>query len=252
AMEHELQRSALERLETEALDVVIVRDGPEALAAYAMRDASAKLLGALTLSMCHHSLEPLHRRTLVDLAACLAPLIAEARMILNERAEAARDPLTDTLNRKAIESALQGVLSDPLRACECIVLLIDIDHFKRINDALGHKAGDRCLRELASAVRQRLRSGDHLGRLGGDEFLAVLPATKLGVAKGIIDRLVRTDLSAVIHADGRSVTLSIGVIAPRPGESIEEVLERADRALYLAKRGGRHRTVFAGFEESGD
>jgi diguanylate cyclase len=127
------------------------------------------------------------------------------------------------------------------------VALIDIDNFKKLNDSLGHAAGDVALKSLASAVRERLRPVDHLARFGGEEFVVLLPGTGIEEAQQALTRLQRSLSAALFMHDGREVfvTFSSGVTAWRSGEALAVTLERADEALYEAKRTGKNRTCVA-------
>jgi diguanylate cyclase len=127
------------------------------------------------------------------------------------------------------------------------VALIDIDNFKKLNDSLGHAAGDRALKALAAAVRERLRPVDHLARFGGEEFVVLLPATPPDEAQAALTRLQRSLSEALFLHENREVfvTFSAGVTAWRSGEPLQSALERADEALYEAKRSGKNRTCIA-------
>jgi diguanylate cyclase len=122
--------------------------------------------------------------------------------------------------------------------------LIDIDNFKKLNDSLGHAAGDMALKTLAAAVRERLRPVDHLARFGGEEFVVLLPGADIQEAQQALTRLQRSLTEALFLHEGREVfvTFSAGVTLWRSGESLEASLERADEALYEAKRSGKNRT----------
>jgi len=156
---------------------------------------------------------------------------------------ASTDPLTGVANRRSIE--LHGeaaliharALGQPLCA-----LILDIDHFKRINDACGHLAGDQVLARVARGCQDALRQPDRLGRIGGEEFLVVLPNTRTAQAQAIADRL-RTTLRALDLSDigaGLSVTASIGLAELDPDDAdLKAIMQRADLALYRAKHGGR-------------
>ena len=120
--------------------------------------------------------------------------------------------------------------------------MIDIDHFKAVNDEHGHAAGDRVLAAVAGSMREHLRAEDQLGRLGGEEFLALLPDAGAHAAASAAEKL-RGEVGALeVEHDGRDlgVTISVGW-ATWEGESPDELLRRADEALYEAKRAGRDR-----------
>ena len=161
--------------------------------------------------------------------------------------EAATDPLTGVLNRRALDRLLvretercesQGALVS--------VLALDLDHFKAINDTHGHAVGDEALRAFAGRIRGPLRQSDHLARLGGEEFIVLLPGAALEKAHEIAERLRAIVAEApLVDAPRVAVTVSIGVAAFRPGDSGTELLARADAAAYEAKRSGRDREVLA-------
>jgi diguanylate cyclase (GGDEF)-like protein len=123
-------------------------------------------------------------------------------------------------------------------------LLLDIDHFKTINDQLGHAAGDDCLRKIGAIIKNAVRSGDTAGRVGGEEFLIVMPGATRDIALIVAERLrLAVALGGMKYANGEPVTASIGAAAAQLGDTIEVLLARADRGLYEAKRQGRNRIV---------
>jgi diguanylate cyclase (GGDEF)-like protein len=125
-------------------------------------------------------------------------------------------------------------------------LLLDIDHFKRINDTFGHATGDRVLQLVAQQLRNALRPGEFFGRVGGEEFLVVLPTADLRSAHQRAESL-RTQVSAIdistVAPELSRLTASIGVAISRPGDSTRTILQRADAALYRAKASGRDRVL---------
>jgi len=157
---------------------------------------------------------------------------------------ASLDSLTGIFNRRAFferaEEAHEHAANDgPLTA-----IMLDIDYFKRVNDAYGHGVGDRAIREVASLVSN---TGEIVGRLGGEEFAILLPGRDLPSAMETAERLRREVLGLQVHADSHVITLtcSFGVSEWQNGESIDELLRRADMALYAAKAAGRNRVVAA-------
>jgi diguanylate cyclase (GGDEF)-like protein len=161
---------------------------------------------------------------------------------------AIRDELTGLYNRRhLVELVSQELLMTQRTARPMCLVLIDIDHFKRINDNHGHSQGDEVLRAFARAARTALRETDTLGRWGGEEFLLMLPDTTVEGAQRVIAR-VREQLSQVnferIHPSLR-VTFSAGITGCIPGDVLTRAVERADQAMYAAKQGGRDRSVVA-------
>jgi diguanylate cyclase (GGDEF)-like protein len=160
--------------------------------------------------------------------------------------EASRtDQLTGLPNRRHILGLLdQALAAHEERGSGLCMAVIDIDHFKAINDAHGHEAGDTVLAHFARSCRERVRGQDHLGRTGGEEFLLLLPEVRIDHAVRIIDR-VRDGLPpAVLEHNGRELpcTFSAGVTEALPDDDRSSILRRADRALYAAKEEGRNRT----------
>lgn len=155
------------------------------------------------------------------------------------------DALTGTVNRRSIDLWLARHFSPRNQERGLSVLFVDIDHFKRVNDVHGHACGDHCLRAVAQALRATLRAQDVLGRYGGEEFIALLPRTDVAAARGLAERLRIAVEDRTIDWQGSAlrVSVSIGVATRAPHEDAAPLLERADRALYVAKRQGRNRTA---------
>ena len=157
------------------------------------------------------------------------------------------DPLTGVFNRRFILTQLGGMVSGARRHQRPLaVAMIDVDHFKAFNDLHGHAAGDLVLSQTASVMRAHLRAEDQLGRLGGEEFLALLPDTDAEAADAAGKKLCEEVAAAGVRHEGHDlrVTVSVGWAAWE-GETADELLRRADRALYEAKRLGRGRAVGA-------
>ena len=165
--------------------------------------------------------------------------------------EVSTDALTQVANRRGLAQAFEAEAARCQRAGAgtppLAVGLIDIDNFKKLNDTLGHAAGDQALKALAAAVRERLRPVDHLARFGGEEFVVLLPATPVAEGQQALTRLQRSLSEALFLHDEQEVfvTFSAGVTGWRAGETLEAALERADEALYEAKRTGKNRTCVA-------
>jgi diguanylate cyclase (GGDEF)-like protein len=170
--------------------------------------------------------------------------IRRLRAAHQDMAQLARtDELTGIANRRHFMEQAQQLLEQATATGHpCALLMLDVDHFKSLNDTLGHQAGDQFLTELANRCRGQLRGQDLIGRLGGDEFAVMLPGSCLSVAVQIADRLRDACAEVTDAREGevpKPVTLSIGVAACAADETVAEVLERADAGLYEAKREGR-------------
>ena len=172
--------------------------------------------------------------------------LKEAYRRIEELAEL--DELTGSYNRRCIMRMLGEEITRARRIeTRCSIALIDLDWFKRINDAHGHPTGDEVLRTFAITMFANIRTVDRFGRYGGEEFLLILPDTPHDVAARILDRqreiIAELDWSA--FSPGMSVTISAGVATLAPGEAPDALLARADSALYAAKARGRNRIASA-------
>ena len=158
---------------------------------------------------------------------------------------AMHDPLTGVLNRGAINLALAAALEDVERGDRAVsIVMIDLDHFKRINDGFGHAVGDEVLRRFADIVAGIIRPDDRFGRYGGEEFLLLLPETAVrGESAQVAGRLLSRVLAYPWDdiAPGLAVSASFGVATARPGDTLAGLVGRADDRLYRAKREGRGR-----------
>ena len=156
------------------------------------------------------------------------------------------DELTQIANRRGILETLSGELAKSTRhALPLSVLMADIDHFKSINDTLGHAGGDEALRSVVGTLNAGLRTEDSLGRLGGEEFLVLLPMLDGEGAQAVAERLRRAISEARATFEGKTMALSIsiGIGCHRQGDSVDSLLARADAALYAAKGAGRNRVM---------
>jgi diguanylate cyclase (GGDEF)-like protein len=178
--------------------------------------------------------------------------MAKERTELRHRTAAMVDPLTGIANRRSfLQDAAQLAKRYAASPRPTAVLLIDLDHFKSINDRFGHALGDRALEVFAEAARQSLRSSDLLGRLGGEEFAAVLSDTSREKAMMVAERIRETFAKAAREVDGRPVcaTVSIGLVhCQDAGFDVAEQLAQADQALYFAKERGRNRVEVASLD----
>ncbi|MBN3865362.1 GGDEF domain-containing protein [Pseudomonas frederiksbergensis] len=186
------------------------------------------------------------------LESLLSALLFPMRNALLYRAatqSALRDPLTDTGNRIAMDQTLHREIEMSRRHSQPLsLLMLDIDHFKQINDTYGHSAGDEVLKSVAASIKSQLRNVDMVFRFGGEEFLILLSNTNREAAAMVGERLRFAAQAQDYAADGKVIelTVSLGCSTLLPGESAESLLRRADSALYVAKREGRNRLTMAG------
>ena len=199
--------------------------------------------------------------TFILLAIAVCFMLARVFEASNRRAfaleqqlsrEARTDALTGLRNRRALEEAAAAELKRAARLATPIAVLIgDVDHFKLINDRHGHDTGDKVIRAVGAHLTAVARESDVLGRWGGEEFLAILPASDEESAMALAERMRAAIVAAQMPLpDGAHVTISIGVAALPEGKadawSWDRLLQRADRAMYRAKKEGRNRVVAAG------
>jgi diguanylate cyclase (GGDEF)-like protein/PAS domain S-box-containing protein len=170
--------------------------------------------------------------------------------------QATTDELTGTRNRRSLLETARKEFSRAARYGHPLsVLMLDIDHFKRINDSHGHDAGDQVLKAVADAFRRELRDSDVLGRFGGEEFGVILPNTSRGGAAAVGERLrARIDALRLAGDWDGDITpkVSVGVACAQGTSRIEDVIKRADQALYAAKAAGRNRVYITAEQEGAD
>ncbi|WP_339805870.1 GGDEF domain-containing protein [uncultured Marinobacter sp.] len=230
------------------------------------------LIAALALTYPERVYWPLEAVTLfayaslLSIAAYLGAYISELRMQLRssnrqlktaniELVElATRDPLTCLPNRRTVmeqferEAARTERYSPGQKALG--ISILDIDHFKRVNDTYGHQAGDEILRKVSQALENTVRKGDYIGRIGGEEFLLLFPDTSPDHAIPAANR-IRKAVEALRFdelPESERVTVSQGIAIHQPGETVAATFKRADEALYQAKNSGRNRVVAAGID----
>lgn len=202
------------------------------------------------LRTAHDELEQRVRERTVELVQAnenLLEEIAERKRVERKLEEISRtDYLTGILNRRAItnrlDAACAGIREDAESFC---IILVDLDHFKEINDSFGHDVGDQTLKHAVARLRNGIRDTDQLGRWGGEEFLIMSPETSIEEAERLAERLRGSLAGSRVETGGTavSVTGSFGVTRYRLGEHLDACLKRADDALYAAKAQGRDRIV---------
>jgi diguanylate cyclase (GGDEF)-like protein len=210
---------------------------PDSVSAEMTRDSAlniASALGYVVIALAFHA-------TLMGLVA--------ARFTAQLRHRSRHDGLTGLLDRRAIDEAMQAQIQRSRRTGEAFsVLMLDLDHFKAINDRFGHATGDRALKHVAALLREVLREVDVLGRVGGEEFLIMMPGAGLDAAGPVAER-VRERLATspmVLDATPVSMSVSIGLAQwSPPNEEATRLVGRADLALYAAKAQGRDCVVAA-------
>ncbi len=185
------------------------------------------------------------RREVADAQRSIEAMRSELEQV---RAMLHLDPLTGALNRRGLDEAYRQEASRCDRhGCRLSAVLIDLDNFKALNDTRGHPVGDRALVHFAHLVRGMLRPTDRVGRLGGEEFLVLLPDTGSNDAATVMAR-VRAELAAsplIEDAHFIAITFSSGIAGRLPAEPFDALLRRADAALYAAKAAGKNRCMLA-------
>lgn len=179
----------------------------------------------------------------IELQLANASLAEQLRKLLTKvRTDAATDALTGQGNRRALDELLDQQLEFAASTGQPFsILMLDIDHFKKINDVHGHPVGDEALRTFAQRIREGLRQGDVCTRYGGEEFLIVLPLATPDTAMDVAERLRRAvEASPLPTTPPLAITVSIGVATYVAGQSVDALIATADTALYQAKRGGRN------------
>lgn len=204
-----------------------------------LSDRLFDLLGAIVaVSIAIWYSDFLKSRSLIDLEETKAQLNYYATV----------DPLTNTFNRRHfLELSERKIKRTHTSNGHASFLLFDIDHFKKINDTHGHMVGDQILHGIAQICMKHLRTDDILGRFGGEEFVILLPETKLEDARNIAERLrllvANTPLETEIGPIKTTISIGIALMERTHSVTIEQLLSRADRAMYLAKRAGRNRVI---------
>ncbi len=182
-------------------------------------------------------------RWINPLSGLAIAIVLIQRMGMLQQKQAATDSLTGLLNRRALYQIFDAEMERSARYNKTFsVILFDVDKFKDINDVYGHFVGDHVLRGIADLIRRAIRQTDSLGRWGGEEFLLLLPETDIQSAKAFAER-IKLLLCSAKFGKVENVTASFGVASYLPESSLEEILHRADRAMYQAKESGRNQVA---------
>jgi diguanylate cyclase (GGDEF)-like protein len=239
------------------MPVLVLDEGvgrAESLLAVPLR-ARNRTLGALVLTGARGSFDASSRRVLEILANQGAATISLIKDREQQRQLAVRDGLTGLYNRRAFGELLVSAIAneDRREGGRLGLVLLDLDHFKKLNDTYGHPAGDAALRSLARLLNQHLRKGDQAARYGGEEFVVILPGSDQERSVGAAERLRAALQKHRFVFDGARIplTASFGVsVWPVDGKEPDVLLTGADRALYAAKQSGRNRVVAASSVEA--
>jgi diguanylate cyclase (GGDEF)-like protein len=183
-----------------------------------------------------------------------APLLANLRNLALAELRAGTDALTGLPNQRASHETLKSMMAQSDRTRKPLsLLLLDLDHFKQVNDVFGHAAGDKVLTAVGVTLRSSIRVADFCGRVGGEEFIALLPDTDLAAAKEVAEKIRARVETIQVPAVKRDITISVGVATvPDHGVDVGAVSRLADRALYAAKTAGRNRVEVASVNGSQD
>jgi diguanylate cyclase (GGDEF)-like protein len=207
----------------------------------AMEDIEATLINT-GLGIDDFLVKPFTPQQLVSVVSSRARRAAELRSLM------VRDGFTGLINHARFLEILGNTLADVARnETPTSFVMIDIDHFKKINDTYGHAAGDQVIKSLSRMLQQQLRRSDILGRCGGEEFGIIMPNCDLQNAQRIMERL-RTIFSEAYYTVGKhriNVTFSAGLMQIKPGDNLDQVINTVDAALYEAKQMGRNRVIAA-------
>jgi diguanylate cyclase (GGDEF)-like protein len=236
------------------------RDGDEAL-------LGCKICGGAAASVCRpllvggevigavlarrdHGLNESESETMRGSVVQAAPLLANLRNLAIAELRAGTDALTGLPNQRACHETMRLMAAQADRTKRPLsVLLLDLDHFKQINDVFGHAEGDNVLAAVAVSMRSTIREGDFCGRFGGEEFIALLPDTDLAGGSLVAEKIRASVAEIRVPTVERDITVSIGVAnVPDHGADAESVARIADRALYAAKSAGRNRVELADVE----
>jgi diguanylate cyclase len=218
------------------------------------QDLDAKKLDALITNMAGDTdkMRGSMQNLQTELAASKEQVEKLHKELQSARGEALIDPLTGILNRRGFEGAARKTFDDQTALTKGVCLLmVDIDHFKKINDTYGHLFGDKIIRAIAETLKSKVRGQDSVARFGGEEFAVLLTETDVAGARVVAENVRQSiergkvrRLDTQDHISG--ITISVGVSSYTKGKNIVDMLDQADKALYMSKEQGRNRTtVFA-------
>jgi two-component system cell cycle response regulator len=235
----------------ERMPVLVLDEGPgrvESLLTVPLR-ARNRTLGALVLAGRRGTFDSASQRVLAILANQAAATLSLIRDKERQTELAVRDGLTGLYNRRAFNELLaQAVAREDRQGGRFGLLILDLDHFKKLNDTFGHPAGDAALKSAAEVLKQHLRRGDQAARYGGEEFVVILPGTDEAGAQHLAERVREAVEKNRLVFEGAklSLTASFGLAMwPGDGKEPDALLASADRALYAAKQAGRNRVTVA-------
>jgi diguanylate cyclase (GGDEF)-like protein len=210
--------------------------------AFPIRDGR-RPAGAMLVLGAPERIEPDKREAIEVILAAAAPRVVHLQALESRELRARTDELTGLPNRRGLDHAMSMPGTD-----RAALLIVDLDHFKRVNDTYGHVAGDAALRHLAVLLRRALRTGDLAARIGGEEFALWLPVADLAVAREVAERVREMVVSTPVRWGGQEIALScsVGVAAmPESTSAVANLYPAADAALYRAKQRGRNRVETA-------
>lgn len=209
--------------------------------------AQEKIIGLLAIdSAAPNDFDEREIQTALEFASQVAIALENARLFRETQTQAITDALTGMYNRRGIFQLGEIEHNRSRRIRRPIsVMMLDIDHFKQVNDRYSHAAGDQVLRLIAQRCLKALRAVDLVGRYGGEEFIILLPETNLEAARFIGERLRRSIMDSAFQTDAGEIyiTSSIGIAASAKKETLDQLVQRADAALYKAKNAGRNRVI---------
>ncbi len=205
-----------------------------------------EVIGSVLVSTPHRA-DPRQRRMVRDSVAQAAPVLANLRNLAIAQLRASTDALTGLPNKRSVADNLKRMFAQASRtASPMAVVMLDLDHFKAINDRFGHPAGDQVLASVGTVMRATMREGDFAGRNGGEEFAVILPDTDAAGGAAVAEKLRKAIADVVVPGVDVEITASLGVAAyPEHALSPERLERLADAALYVAKRLGRNRVEVA-------